>query len=131
MTARAVGPIRRLLWEMLRDAPVAARRYLPGSVDDLPLLVVGRPDGSTDSDSSALLALTVPVFALGRRESDDEAQEELDALGDLLLARFWAPPPAEGVHVRLDALVAGTVEVAGLTIPAYTATVSCRLSFCP
>ena len=131
MTAQAVAPVRRLVWEMLRDAPVPVFRYLPGSVDDLPSIVVGRPDGTVDSDVSALLALTVPVHALGRVDRDDDAQAELDALGDLLLGRFWAPPPMEGVHLRLDDLPASTIEVAGVTLPAYTAAVSARLSFCP
>lgn len=131
MTAQAVAPVRRLVWELLRGAPVPVSRYLPGSVDDLPSIVVGRPDGTLDPDTNALLALTVPVFALGRVERDDDAQAELDALGDLLLGRFWAPPPTEGVHLRLDDLTASTVEVAGITIPAYTAAVSARLAFCP
>lgn len=131
MTAQAVVPVRRLIWEMLRDAPVPVFRYLPGSVDDLPSIVVGRPDGTTDSDVSALLALTVPVFALGRPDRDDDAQAELDALGDLLLGRFWSPPATEGVHLRLDDLSASTVEVGGVPLPSYTASVSARLSFCP
>jgi hypothetical protein len=131
MTVQAIAPVRRLVWEMLRGSPVPVFRYLPGSADDLPSIVVGRPDGTTDPDTSALLALTVPVFALGRTERDDDAQAELDDLGDLLLGRFWAPPPTEGVHLRLDDLTAGTVEVGGVTVPAYTAAVSARLSFCP
>lgn len=127
----AVGHVRRLLAEMLEGAPVPVLRYLPGSADDLPSVVVGRPDGATDAERSALLALTVPVYALGHRAGDEEAQEELDALGDLLLGRFWAPPPVEGHHVRLDTLEASTVDVGGLIVPAYTATVSVRLAFCP
>jgi hypothetical protein len=130
VTAAAVGLVRRVLWEMLRDAPVPALRYLPGSADFVPCLAVGRPTLAVDTETSALAALTVPVFALGSVVGDDQAQEELDALGDLLLARFWSPPPVEGLRVHLTDLDPGTVDVAGVTVPVYTAAVSVRLAFC-
>lgn len=130
MTPSAVGLVRRVLWEMLRDAPVPALRFLPASVDFVPCLAVGRPTVTVDGDTSALAAVSVPVYALGTTAGDDQAQEELDALGDLLLARYWSPPPAEGLRVHLTDLDPGTVDVAGVTVPVYSATVSVRLPFC-
>lgn len=130
MTPSAVGMVRRVLWEMLRDAPVPALRYLPASADFLPCLAVGRPALAVDTDTSALAVLSIPVYALGTTAADDHAQEELDALGDLLLARYWSPPPAEGLRVHLTDLDPGTVDVAGVTVPVYSASVSVRLAFC-
>jgi hypothetical protein len=130
MTPQAVGLVRRVLAEMLRDAPVPVFRYLPASADFVPCLAVGRPALTVDADTSALAALTVPVYALGTTVGDDEAQEELDALGDLLVARYWSPPPVEGLRAHLTDLDPATVDVAGVTVPVYSASVSVRLAFC-
>lgn len=130
MTPSAVGIVRRVLFEMLHGSPVPVFRYLPAAANDVPCLAVGRPTLTVDTETSALAALSVPVFAIGTTAADDLAQEELDALGDLLLARFWSPPPVEGLRVHLTDLDPGTVDVAGTTFPVYSATVAVRLSFC-
>lgn len=130
MTPSAVGLVRRVLWEMLRDAPVPALRYLPPSADYVPCFAVGRPRLTVDPDTSALASLSIPVYALGSTVGDDQAQEELDELGDLLLGRYWSPPPTEGLRAHLTDLDPETVDVAGVTIPVYTATVAVRLAFC-
>lgn len=123
---------REALYRMLvATATVPVYRYLPGSADELPCLVVGRPGGGTDPDVSAVVRMSGDVVALGRRDNDDDAQAELDALGDYLLDRFWAPDPVEGLAVLLDDVTPSTVEVAGQVVPAYTAAVFAHFRYCP
>jgi hypothetical protein len=128
------GPLDTLhatLARQLEGSPVPVYRWLPASADDTPCLVVGRPSLEPDADTPAVATIEVGVFALGRRTLGDDEQAELLALGDLLFARYWRPPAVEGMTLRLDGLEAGTVEVAGQTLPAYTATLSARFLPCP
>jgi hypothetical protein len=125
----SVTTMRTLVAGLLQGAPVPVHQWLPGNTDDLPALVVGRPNVA-EGDQPAIIATTVPVFALGRRQGDDDAQRELDQLADLLLARFWQPPRTEGVGIRLQSITAGVIEVAGLDIPAYTASLLCTSTAC-
>jgi hypothetical protein len=125
----SITAMRALVAGLLGDAPVPVHQWLPGNTDDLPALVVGRPNVA-EGDQAAIIATTVPVFALGRRSGDDDAQQELDRLADLLLARFWQPPRTEGVGMRLQSITAGVIEVAGLDIPAYTASLLCTSTYC-
>jgi hypothetical protein len=122
--------MRQLVAGLLDGAPVPVHRWLPASADELPALVVGRPNVAEGEQAPAIIATIVPVFALGRRGGDDDAQRELDELADLLLARFWQPPRTEGVGIRLQSIVAGVIEVAGLDIPAYTASLLCTSTYC-
>lgn len=121
--------MRALVYRLMADAPAPVHLYLPGSADELPAYVVGRPNVA-EGDQSAVMATTVPVFALGRRLGDDDAQRQLDQLADLLLTRFWHPPRTEGVGIRLQTITAGVIEVAGLDIPAYTASLLCTSTYC-
>ena len=122
--------MRTLVHGLLKDAPHPVHLYLPGNADDLPAFVVGRPN-IAEGDQAALIGTTVPVFALGRRLGDDDSQRQLDLMGDLLLARFWTPPRTEGVGIRLQSITAGVIEVAGVDIPAYTASLLCTSTYCP
>jgi hypothetical protein len=123
------GPVDTLhaaVFRMLDPAPVPTYRWLPSSADDVPCLVVGRPQGpSPDPDTLAVAVLSVGVYALGRRDPGPDEQAEL------LFARFWRPPAVEGMALRLDGIEAGTVEVTGLVYPAHTATLSARFAPCP
>lgn len=125
-----IGTLRDVLYRMLDGAPVPVYRYLPGSADELPCLVVGRPDAGTDDDVAAVVQATCSVFALGRRDNDDDAQAELDRLGDYLLTTFWTPAPVEGLVVLLDDVTATQTEVAGLVIASYTAAVNAHFRYC-
>lgn len=126
-----IATFRQVLYELLAAAPAPVYRYLPGAADELPCFVVGRPNGGTDPDVSAVVRMTCDVFALGRRDNDDDAQAELDTHGDYLLDRFWTPGPVEGLFVLLDQVTAATVDVAGLIVPAYTASVTAQFRYCP
>ena len=101
-----IGTLRDVLYRLLAGAPQPVYKYLPGSADDLPCLVVGRPDAGTDDDVAGMVRATCNVFAFGRRDNDDDAQAELDSLGDYLLSTFWTPDPVEGLVVLLDDVTA-------------------------
>lgn len=96
-------------------------RWLPGSADELPCFVVGRPD-LDEGSSRAMQDVTVPVYALGRTLRDEQAQSELDDMADLLVNLLWKPPQEPGSSLRLTRLRATVVTVAGVEVPAYTAT---------
>lgn len=130
MTTAAISVTRQLVHALLAGAPVPLHRWLPGNVDDLPAIVVGRPS-LTEGTSAALASITVPVHALGRTVRDDEAQAELDSLADLLVARLWKPPQTEGVSLGLTSCTPGVIEIAGVDVPAYTATVAATTAYCP
>jgi hypothetical protein len=115
----------------LDDAPVPVYRWLPDTAGDTPCLVVGRPSLEPNPDRPAVAVIEVGVYALGRRSAGPDEQAELLALGDLLLARYWQPPRLEGFSVNLSGVEAGTVEVAGQTLPAYTATLHASFVPCP
>lgn len=104
-------------------------RWLPGSADDVPCYVVGRPY-SREGDSRAMLVVVVPVYALGRTLRDDEAQAELDAMGDRLHELLWKPPQTPHTSLRLERCDATVVPVAGVEIPAYTAQVVTTTAYC-
>lgn len=130
--AEALEAVHRAAVDLLDDAPVPVYRWLPGDANDTPCFVAALPDLAPDNETAAVGAFTVEVFALGRTVRDPDAQEELLALGGLLARRFWSPPrTADGIVVRLDSLEHGTAEIAGVTVPVYTAALSARVMFCP
>ena len=104
-------------------------RWLPASADDVPCYVVGRP-GTREGQSRAMLQSTVPVYALGRTLRDDEAQAELDAMGDRLHELLWKPPQSPGMSLRLERCDATVIQIAGVEIPAYTASVITAAAYC-
>lgn len=128
------GPLDTLhaaIARTLDDAPVPVYRWLPATAGETPCLVVGRPSLEPNPDRPAVAVIELGVYALGRRNPGDDEQAELIALGDLLLARYWRPPQLEGFSVSLTGLEAGTVEVGGQTVPAYTATLTASFVPCP
>jgi len=106
-------------------------QYLPQSADDLPCVVVGRPDVD-EGETRALLAITVPLYVLGRTSTarHDAAQAELDAVADQVLNLFWKPQQPSGYSLRLSRIRATVVPVAALEIPAYTAQISASTTYC-
>ena len=65
------------------------------------------------------------VTLLGRRIADEDAQAQLDALGDELLKVLGGSKNRQvnSLFLRCTSLDPGTVFVAGVEIPAYVATV--------
>jgi len=105
-------------------------RWLPGTTDDLPCFVIGRPDLDEQPNVRAMQQLTIPVYVLGRTLRDDDAQAQLDSLADELTDLLWKPPQEPGQSMRLTRLRATVVPVAGVDIPAYTATVIAATAPC-
>ncbi len=128
--------VRELVWRAVTDeppvyagVPVAVFRWLPLSPEELPCFVVGRPT-MHEAATPALWTASCPVFAVGRTERDDDAQIELDALASWLHARLWRPWSAERVSLKLTDVEPALIEVAGTSLPAYTATVTVDGSYC-
>ena len=122
---------RRAVLDALGATSVPVYGYLPDDVAHLPCHVVGRP-AIRESGRPALLTLELGVTLLGRRVSDRDAQEELDALADELVKALGGTRSREldGLHLRMTALDPGTATVAGVDIPAYVATVDTEALTC-
>ena len=70
--------------------------------------------------------MTLDVTLLGRRISDDDSQAELDALADQMFSTLGGTRlvRVDGLAMRCELMLPGTVLVAGLEYPAYIASVS-------
>jgi hypothetical protein len=110
------------------DVPVWL--WLPGAVDGLPCYVVGRPDLDEDTTTRSVQRLTVPVYALGRTLRDDDAQAELDAMADTLIALLWRPMQDAAQSYRLTRGRATVLTIAAVEVPAYTMTVASSVQPC-
>jgi hypothetical protein len=122
---------RRAVSDALGATSIPVYGYLPDDVAHLPCHVVGRPL-LRESGSAAVLTLELGVTLLGRRISDRDAQEELDALADELVKALGGTRSRDvnGLHLRMTALDPGTATVAGVDIPAYVATVDTETLTC-
>ena len=105
--------------------------YLPDDVAHLPCHVVGRPS-IRESRTPGVMTITLDVTLLGRRISDEDAQQELDALADELFIVLGGTKnrKVSGHQLRAVTVNPGTVIVAGLECPAYIATVSGEIVSC-
>jgi len=122
---------RRAVFDALGATSIPVYGYLPDDVAHLPCHVVGRPL-LRESGSAAVLTLELGVTLLGRRISDQDAQAELDALGDELVKALGGTRSRDvnRIHLRMTALDPGTATVAGVDIPAYVATVDTETLTC-
>jgi hypothetical protein len=115
---------RRAVFDALGSASVPVYGWLPDDPAHLPCLVVGRP-AVRESGTPGVSTLELGVTLLGRRVVDDDAQEQLDALGDELLKVLGGTKnrKVDGRYLRCTTLDPATATVAGVEIPAYVATV--------
>jgi len=129
----AIGDARQLVYGLVGAIAPGLPTYLyqPGSVEELPCYVVGRPQVD-EGDPRALVTVTVPVHVLGRTSTtrDAEAQLELDAAADAALEALWAPSTSSSVSARLVELTPVVLTIANLEVPGYTALVVCSMTFC-
>jgi hypothetical protein len=102
---------------------LALRRWLPEDVTELPCAVVGRPTAVRSREAAAIFDLLTPVYVIGRRLNDDDAQAELDIYTDLVFGRLTQPISglAGRTELRLDP---STVQIAEQTYPDYIITVT-------
>lgn len=105
----------------LVDLPVHS--FLPDDVNEVPCLVVGRPSYYPGREAG-VDNLDVPLYVVGRRLHDEEAQVELDQWTDLVLVHAMQRipgPPQVSTAVRASP---ETVQVAGSDFPAYVVTLT-------
>ena len=125
-----IAATRALVFDLVNAATeLPVFRWLPGSADELPCFVVGRPD-LDEGSNHALQTLTVPVYACGRTLRDEVAQSELDDMADTLTQLLWKPPQQPGQSLRMTRQRATVVTVANVEIPAYTCTVVASAAPC-
>ena len=115
---------RRAVYDALGSTSVPVYWWLPDDVAHLPCHVVGRPS-VRESVTPGVATLELPVTLLGRRVADEDAQAQLDALGDELLKVLGGSKNRQvnGLFLRCTVLDPATAFVAGVEIPAYVATV--------
>jgi hypothetical protein len=109
---------RKLVAEHLADGPWSVHRWFPDDVSGVPCVVVGRPEVTVNR---GMWSMTLPVIAIGRRLADDDAQHELDVVGDLLATTLMTVP---GLAGTLRDVTATVTDVAGMLHPSYTATLA-------
>lgn len=111
--------------------PLPTYLYLPGSTEELPCYVVGRPEVS-EGDTRAIVATSVPVHVLGRTATsrDADAQRELDAAADAVIVALWNPSSDPSISMRLTEARPVVISIAGLDVPAYTVLVAVEATFC-
>jgi hypothetical protein len=98
------------------ELPVVA--FLPDDIAELPVVVIGRT-GMIASEG-VMATFTVWVDLVGRRLADEDAQVELDTLGDGLLAALSVLP----ANMHLLGIDPQIVTIAGLEYPVHRATVA-------
>jgi hypothetical protein len=118
----------------LAGSPWPVHRYLPDDVAEVPCIAVPRPRLSPGSDSLPVGALTVLV--VGNRVGNQSAEDELDEITDLVIARFGGLAKSVRLEsptlprMTLDDVSPTTVTVAGQTYPAYALTVGALFTSC-
>ena len=128
-----IAPVRRAVAKLLEvEGSVPVYAYLPDDPAHVPCYVVGRPS-INESDLAAVMTVTLDVMVLGRRLADEDAQAELDTLGD---EAFDIVGGTRGVKVLDAQLLRCTnvrplaVFVAGTEMPAYALTVAIDIITC-
>jgi hypothetical protein len=127
-----VIPYRRAVSDLLKlKMTTPLYTFLPDDVAHLPCLVVGRPS-IRESGTSGVMTTTLDVSLLGRRISDEDSQQELDALADQLFEALGGTRNMRSgaIQLRCTVLLPATVLVAGQEMPGYIATVSAEIVSC-
>lgn len=123
---------RRVVYDLLREkTSIPVYRYLPDDVAHLPCHVVGRP-ALREGLTPAVGTLELTVNLVGRRLNDDDAQAELDALADELVAALGGTRnvQVDGSYLRATSVDPATVTVAGQEYPCYLLTVNTETVTC-
>ena len=131
---RFIADLRRQLRDLMRrEGNLPVYGYLPDDVAHLPCTVIGRPSIG-ESGTPAVMTMSVDVYVLGRRLSDEDAQAELDAYAD---EAFDVLGATRGVKINDQPQLArcvdvspGTVNVAGLEMPVYSFSVAYDVMTC-
>lgn len=106
---------------------VPTRQFVPDDVAELPCCVIGSPSGSS-SVQPAIIDLSVDVFLIGRRHSDDDSYDELQTLADQLIAVLGGTRGRRAFGV--ERFEPRTMSVAGADVYAYVITVETQAVTC-
>jgi hypothetical protein len=123
-----IAEMRAVVVHHLAGAPWPVHEYLPDDVGGLPCIGVPGVDLLPNQTTSALVDGTVTVLVVGSRITTDEAAAELDAVADVVVARFgnvarpvrFEDPAVSSITVEQAART--TVTIGGAEYPAYAIT---------
>ena len=125
-----LGPFHAAVCELISNgSSVAVFTFLPDDPAEVPCCVINHPGGDEHA-TKGLMTLSLDVILLGRRISDEDSQGELLALADQLFAILGGTRNVsigERTYLRCRRIIPSTVDVAGLTYPAYIATVQAEV----
>lgn len=109
----------------------AVHQDIPDDVAELPCVVVGLATVGEGANAS-ILDLQATVYAVGRRQSAGSRDQELDELADEVLAAFGDSRAVvvDGTTYHILGAAGRTVDIAGLSYPAYTLTVEASVVTC-
>lgn len=109
-----ITEFRQTIMELLTGSAWPVYMYEPDDVASVPLIVVARP--TVDQDLQ-LYTATVPVIVVGRRDGTEDAQSELDAATSQTAYQL-SSPDANVAHIEPT-----ITSIAELTYPSYRITV--------
>lgn len=95
--------------------------FKPDDVNEVPCIVVSRPSITIDVQHHTV---NLPVLVIGRRDGSHDAQSELDDVTS------WAAQMIAGPEFAVTRIDPTTATVAEHTFPAYELSVSCGASYC-
>lgn len=107
------------------------REFVPDDLAELPCIVLGAPSLG-DGDEQGTYDLTLPVYVVGRRFGDDDAQDELTRYTDQTITIFGGTRGRRAHHHNF-AVVAASPEVrsaGGTDVPVYLLTVTSTAITC-
>lgn len=116
-----IAQLRKLVASNLDSCPWPVYYYKPDDMTEVPCVVVDRPTMEIDVQHHTV---TLPVVVVGRRDGSEDAQMELDTVTSDV-ARMLAGP-----ELSVSRIEPATAVVAELTYPAYQVTVSCGVTYC-
>jgi hypothetical protein len=118
-----IADTRAMVYKLFEGLAWPTYLYFPEDATLLPCVVLGRPtiDQSEDYQPSDFTT-RLPVYVLGRRMADDDAQSELDEIADEVIERVIP-------YHQFDVIPA-VETIAGQSYPAYTVTVIVALRLC-
>lgn len=103
------------------------RKYVPDDVAELPCIVVG-PPSLGPGEAAVVMDVSIDVYVIGRRLSDDDSQEELDRYADHVITILGGTRGRDSFAVESSR--PQLVTVSGTDYPAHAVTVTTAVVTC-